>query len=349
MKLLIITQKVDTNDPILGFFHAWIEEFSLYAERVSVICLEEGSHDLPGNVSVYSLGKEKGMSKARYVLNFYTHIWKHRREYDRVFVHMNPEYVLLGAPVFALLRKPVYLWYVHRQVNLKLRAAALLSKMIFTSNPESFRIKNKKVRYMGHGIDTQKFASVDPDFSGNIKIAHVGRITSIKRVEVFIRALKSLRESGVNAELRLVGDAVTDKDRAYEHSLKETATEEKVEQYVYWDGSKPAPLAFRESSITVNGAPNGGMDKAVLESLAARRPAFVTNVAFKPVYGDLWDTFSYEDSNSTGLAGKIKAFIDMDRTLQLEAIHALEEKVRVEYDVKALISRLIHHINGSHS
>ena len=32
MKLLIITQKVDSADPILGFFHQWVEEFAKHCE-----------------------------------------------------------------------------------------------------------------------------------------------------------------------------------------------------------------------------------------------------------------------------------------------------------------------------
>lgn len=35
VKLLIITQKIDINDPILGFFHKWIEEF---AKMVITFC-----------------------------------------------------------------------------------------------------------------------------------------------------------------------------------------------------------------------------------------------------------------------------------------------------------------------
>ena len=48
MKLLIMTQAVDQNDPVLGFFHRWIEEFSRHCERVHVICLKEGEHSLIG-------------------------------------------------------------------------------------------------------------------------------------------------------------------------------------------------------------------------------------------------------------------------------------------------------------
>ncbi len=58
MKLLIITQKVDMNDDVLGFMHGWVEEFSKNCEKVVVICLQKGEHDLTNNVKVLSLGKE---------------------------------------------------------------------------------------------------------------------------------------------------------------------------------------------------------------------------------------------------------------------------------------------------
>jgi hypothetical protein len=61
MKLLIITQKVDINDPILGFFHRWIEEFAKHCEKITVICLYKGTYNLPNNVKVLSLGKEEGV------------------------------------------------------------------------------------------------------------------------------------------------------------------------------------------------------------------------------------------------------------------------------------------------
>jgi len=32
MKLLILTQKVDIDDDVLGFFHGWLEEFAKNVE-----------------------------------------------------------------------------------------------------------------------------------------------------------------------------------------------------------------------------------------------------------------------------------------------------------------------------
>ncbi|MCD5381655.1 MAG: hypothetical protein LR008_03730, partial [Candidatus Pacebacteria bacterium] len=106
MKLLIITQVLDTEHPILGFFHRWVEEFAKHCEQVHVICLQEGRHDLPDNVTVHSLGKESHqtggatlkrtegtgkvvprvlsrlITKLTYILRFYKLIWQLRHEYD---------------------------------------------------------------------------------------------------------------------------------------------------------------------------------------------------------------------------------------------------------------------------
>ena len=82
MKLLICTQVVDKNHPILGFFHRWIEEFAKHCDTVEVICLFEGEHTLPANVHVHSLGKEEGKNRLKYLIRFYAYIWNLRNEYD---------------------------------------------------------------------------------------------------------------------------------------------------------------------------------------------------------------------------------------------------------------------------
>ena len=66
MKLLIVTQTVDTDNPILGFFVRWIEEFAKHCEKIAVICLHEGEYTLPSNVEVYEIGK--AVSRRQYDL-----------------------------------------------------------------------------------------------------------------------------------------------------------------------------------------------------------------------------------------------------------------------------------------
>lgn len=42
MRLLILTQAVDLDDPVLGFFHRWIVEFAKRFDTIEVICLKAG-------------------------------------------------------------------------------------------------------------------------------------------------------------------------------------------------------------------------------------------------------------------------------------------------------------------
>lgn len=67
MRLLVVTQAVDKQDPVLGFFHRWLEEFAKHADQLIVICLREGTHSLPSNVRIYSLGKENGGDESTHI------------------------------------------------------------------------------------------------------------------------------------------------------------------------------------------------------------------------------------------------------------------------------------------
>src|SRR3989344_4756264 len=117
MKLLILTQKIDKEDPVLGFFHGWVAKLAEKFEKISVICLQKGEFNLPNNVKVYSLGKKNKklpvLSRAKYLTNFYRYILGLHADYDAVFVHMNQEYVVLGGWMWKLIRKKIYLWRNH--------------------------------------------------------------------------------------------------------------------------------------------------------------------------------------------------------------------------------------------
>src|SRR3989344_4487440 len=193
MRLLIITQKVDKNDPVLGFFHRWIEEFARWGEFATVICLEMGGHSLPANVKVLSLGKEelkienwKLKIKFRYILNFYQYIWSERNNYDAVFVHMNQEYVLLGWKFWKLWGKKIYLWRNHAKGSILTRLAVLLSNKVFCTSPQSYTARFRKTKIMPIGIDTD-FFKPDPDV---VRIPNsvlfLGRISPVKKVLEFI-------------------------------------------------------------------------------------------------------------------------------------------------------------------
>ena len=235
MKLLICTQKVDKNDSVLGFFHRWLLEFAKHTEKLTVICLEKVEYELPENVTVLSLGKEEGINKLKSFCWLYKYVWKFRKNYDTVFIHMNPEYVVLAGWLWRLLGKRINLWYVHRQVNLKLRLATLFCQNIFTVSPGSIGLKNKKINFVGHGIDTEFFKCEAKERENKIlKIISVSRISRIKNLDTLIKAVSLLsKKIEKNFAVELVGELVTSDDKKYKKELEELIKNLALEEVVF--------------------------------------------------------------------------------------------------------------------
>lgn len=271
MKILIVTQVVASDHPILGFFHRWIEEFAAQCEQVTILCLERGEYNLPSNVTVHSLGKESGVTRLTYIWRFYQYCWRYRREYDSVFVHMNQIYVLLGALLWRSLSKRVGLWYMHGTTSFSLRIATWLTHDVFTGSPESFRVKSRKVLVTGHGIDTKRF-SPQSGVVQDIDLITVGRITPSKNLEVLLETLVDLPPE---CTLTICGTAVTDAEEEYAGMLRQRADELGVADRVMWFGrvsQDELPELLRRSKLFVTAAQNGSLDKAVLEPMACSVP-----------------------------------------------------------------------------
>ncbi len=279
MKLLIITQAVDSEDPILGFFVRWIEEFAKHAERIEVICLKEGKHSLPANVRVHSLGKEKGVSRIKYILNFYTYIWRLRRDYDTVFVHMNPEYVVLGGLFWRIWKKRIAFWYLHKNVDLKLRIAVFFANIILTASKESFRLHTKKLNIVGHGIPTNLFICPMQEMSGTLRILTAGRISKTKNISLLLDAADILTARGVPFMLVIAGAPVTAADIKYAERVYARAGS--TVQFVGPKTQSEIAALLCEANVFVNLGENGSMDKAVLEALCAGIPVVTGNEAYK--------------------------------------------------------------------
>ncbi len=287
MKLLIVTQKVDKNDDILGFFHRWLLEFAKHYEFITVIALQVGEYDLPENVKVLSLGKEKGGSKISYIFNFYKYIWNERKNYDVVFVHMNQEYVLLGWKFWKLWGKKIYLWRNHAKGNFLTRLAVLFSNKVFCASEQSFTARFKKTKIMPVGIDTNFFK---PDSSVQKKpnsILFLGRIDPVKNVDIFVEALRELKDSGVEFSATIAGSS-SDKYKDYEKIIRDKMVEYSLSDEVWFTGAinqEDALKLYREHELYVNLTPSGSMDKTIFEAMASNVTPLVYNTGLKESLG----------------------------------------------------------------
>lgn len=259
-KLLILTQKVDATDPVLGFFHRWIEAFAAKCEKVSIICLEEGKHTLPHNVSVYSLGKERGNSKLGYVLNFYAYIWRLRREYDTVFVHMNQEYVTLGWKLWKLMGKKIWLWRNHARGGFLTRCAVWVSDRVFSTSRASYAARFAKTEIMPAGIDTD-FFHPDPSVARvPNSILFLGRISPVKKVLEFVEWAKEKEY-----KVTLAGP-VPKIDEGYWQEVQSKMTSHMT--YVGPVNQEQARKLYQSHEMYANFTPPGSFDKTIFEAAA---------------------------------------------------------------------------------
>lgn len=283
MRLLILTQKVDQNDDVLGFFHGWIAEFAKHTEQVTVIALGVGEYHLPNNVRVCSLGKERGVSRLGYILNFYRFIWRERKNYDAVFVHMNQEYVLLGAFLWKLLGKKILMWRNHKKGSFVTRLAVALSNRVFCTSKFSYTARFKETMLMPVGIDTDVFKRNEAMARAPHSILFLGRISPVKNVNIFIEALKILDEKNASFVAHVYGDPITAND-AYYGKVKEMARGLEQKRKIIFHAAVPnykTPEVYNTHEIFVNITAAGSFDKTILEAMACETVALCSNDSLK--------------------------------------------------------------------
>ncbi len=304
MKLLVITQKVDAHDQVLGFFVEWLRRLGKKFPLL-VICLYAGSFDLSG-ISVKSMGKERGISKFRQLANFYSYI-RNIQMYDAILVHMNPIWVVLGGWYWKLHHKKIILWYTHKSVTLKLRIALWFADAVLTASSESFRLPSPKVIVTGHGIDTDVFKpSLEEKPLAGFNIITVGRIAPVKNYEVLIDAAELLQRQGLEFHITIAGEAILEKDKIYRRGLEDTIRQKNLNSRITFAGRiehDELPALYGRNNLFVHMSNTGSLDKTILEAMACGLQVVSSNDASR---GFLPPELIFKSNSATELAQKIK-------------------------------------------
>ncbi|MBX9765541.1 glycosyltransferase family 4 protein [Patescibacteria group bacterium] len=317
-----MTQTVDSRDPVLGFFHRWIEEFAKRFECVTVIALNVGEYSLPANVEVYSLGKEGGAGRLIRGFTYLSLLYSLRNKYTHVFAHMNPEYVIGGGLVWRFLGKKVALWYVHGAVTWRLHLAAFFANKIVTASKESCRLKSEKVVVVGHGIDTDFFSPKNVPHPPSI--VSIGRFSPSKSLELIIDAMKEVASHVPGVTLRIVGAAGTPQERGYAKEVKVRAQAEGVTV------DKPVlhadvPTVLHLSDIFFNASKTASLDKAVLEAMSCGVVPVTSNTSFKDMLSPMG---LYVPHTSAAFAMRAEEVLGNPGVRQELRVHVREEIVK---------------------
>ncbi len=351
MKILILTQVVDDNDSVLGFFHAWLKEFSVHFEHIVAVCLLKGEVNLPGNVTVFSLGKEKRHSRIHYIFNFYKYIWREHKNYDAVFVHMNQEYVLLGGIMWKLMGEKVYMWRNHHSGNFITDSAAFFCTHVFCTSKFSYTAKYKKTIFMPVGIDTGTFK---PDASSAPvprSILFLARITPAKCPDVLIEALGILKNKGIEFSAAIYGDALP-KDMEYYKQIKQRASSLGLDDHLgrsrltFYPGipNRETPKIYSSNDIFVNNSSSGMYDKTIFEAMASGALVLASNENLR---GVIDDCFIFTQKDAHELSQKILTLLELPVTAKNTYRAQFRKLVENQHSLKMLGAKLSSVMSGN--
>lgn len=286
MNLLMFNLAVDSEHVTLAFGLRWIEELAKRFDHIDVVTMYEGKHQLPPNVKVWSVGRERGYPKWFRVLRFYwllARVWRERPP-NVVFSHMIPVFSVLFSPVARLAKCPSILWYAHGATPRMLWLAHRLVDRVVTSTPQGFRIRSEKSRVVGQGVELDLFPYQRRAPGSIFRIVTVGRLAPSKGQDVLISALKEwCPADGRPWKLTIVGDATSDSERVFADKVRDQAQAVTAPNYVEFTGRiPPSDIAghLREADVFVSLGTTGSLDKAIVEAMASGCPVLSCNDSF---------------------------------------------------------------------
>lgn len=346
MRLLVITQKMNLDDPVLGFFHRWVERFAEEFPEIRVLCLEKGRCALPKNVSVESLGKETKRSRIRYIRNLYSYVWTNRDSYDAVFVHMNQEYVVLCGLLWRIWGKKVFLWRNHRHGNGLTKAAVALSNVVFCTSPESYTAKFHKSKLMPAGIDIEAFSPGKGPRLGRSAL-FAARISPVKRPDLLLRAVEAMWIRGDRFRLSVVGDPTPESGSYYRQLRAKALIMEDAGAVSFFDAVPQShmPDLYRSHEVFVNLTDSGSFDKTVLEAMACGMVPVVSNRSFAGLFPpEFHDTLLFRERDAADLKDKLSAALELSPSRKSEISKAMRDAVVGKHSLDRLVRSLVLHM-----
>jgi glycosyltransferase involved in cell wall biosynthesis len=313
MRLLLFNLATDEDDPILGFTIRWIGALAARVDFIHVVTMRMGKVDLPDNVRVYSVGKERGYSKPRRVVEFYKILGRilERDRIDLCFSHMIPIFTVLASPALKIKNIPIITWYAHPEVTRTLKLAHRLSDHMVSSLSTSYPYKSDKLIQVGQGIDTRLFfpdAAItreDPPV-----ILCVGRLSPVKDHPTLIRAVGLLREvSPEPFRVVILGSTATARDDEHVRSLQQQVRDLDLDGVVSFEPAVPLkqlPAWYRKASVYVNMTATGSADKVAWEAMACGVLPIVANEGFKGTLGIYAERCVYDYGNARQLTERLK-------------------------------------------
>jgi glycosyltransferase involved in cell wall biosynthesis len=287
MNLLMFNLAVDDDHVTLAFSIHWIKTLAGYFDHVDVITMTAGNYQLPSNVTVWSVGRERSYPEWLRALRFYWLVGRvlRRRRINVVFTHMISVFAILFWPVALLTGLKNVLWYAHGATPKTLKLAHQVVDQVVSSTPQGFRLPSSKTTFIGQGIDVNCYRYVRRNVGFKFRIVTVGRLAPSKGLDIIINALASWQTSA-SWHLTVIGDATNTAESHYALSLRKLASDILNPTQIKFTGrlsSDAISSYLNQSDVFVNLSLTGSLDKAMVESMSSGCPVVSSNDAFREI------------------------------------------------------------------
>ena len=346
LRLLFVTQELDRSSSNLAVAHTWTAELARQAATVHVLAARVGEVDLPPNVHIHGLGRERGRSRWAAALAFGAISARLivSRRVDVALAHMVPAYAVMLSPLARVTGTPLALWYASHGITPMLKRASRLVDAAVTASPDSYPIPSDRAFVLGHGIDTERLRPpAESSVGTGPVIGMAGRLTPLKGFEPGIRALAELRHGTYPAAtLRIAGEPFYSSDRAYVDELKGLADTLGVRNAVEFVGAVRGDGMsgfYGSLDVFVNWRAQPALDKTGLEALACATPLVTNNCAYRGVLGEQSDSLLVGDS-SEELAAGLGHLLGLRADVRQAMVERLRTTVVREHGASGLAERL---------
>ena len=354
--LLMTTQIVDRDDPVLGFTHDWIASLAQHVQELHILTPRKGRTHLPSHVTVHHLTQPN-----QPVGRIANHAFHHntfrqlilKRRVDGVFVHMIPKWAVAAAPYCKLVQTPLMLWYAHGHVSKVLKVAEKMVDSIVSSTPEGCRLNSAKLQIVGQGIDTTHFKPAAREgLNGRFRIITVGRLSPVKNLERTLETIRHLvnQHQAKQVLLDLIGGPSRPEDSAYVQTLKKQVAHFGIETHVKFIGTRnydTIVAEYQQADLLLNLSQTNSLDKVALEAMACGIPVLTSNPAFRALMQDVASSLYLHSADPEQTAVAIKAIMQQPQAQRRETGLKLRQQVVKEHNLDQLAQRFIHTLEHS--
>lgn len=350
MRLVFVTQTIDSEDPNLAVAVDWVRALALRCEEVRVVADRVRSHDLPANVTFSEFGAGSRLGRGARYERAVAHALRDPRP-DAVLVHMLALLLVLAAPLARARGVPMLLWYAHWRRHWSLRLADRLCAAALSVDRASYPMQSSKLRPIGHGIDLERFAQRNGGLHGDetLRLLALGRTAPWKGYATLLDGFEQAVEQGLDARLEIRGPSTKDEERAHRAVLAARIERSPVladrAQLAEPLSREQIPFLLAAADALVTAADSGHetqtLDKVVYEASACAVPVIASNPALAAYLDGLPLRLDFRPHDPRDLARALIEFAAAPRAVREETGLELRRRVESGHSVDTWATRVL--------